>query len=978
MTAPTNTDPTETHANLVQWRQRLEQEYSLRELKALCWRLNIDPESLHHETKPELALDLVQYLHRRGRIPDLETEHHKYRASRRDTLAAYRRRVLEETQFVELKGIPLPRGRDGRIYDPHVPLDKVYIQLQAIAEEEKRRDETAEREALEAKARAEADRKATGGPLDFLAGLRTLGEYFYRQGQVYRTTERPQPVNPQEALVKHERLVILGPPGSGKSTLLRFLARRAAEDEQGRVPILVSLRDFANTYAQNRALNLFDFALDAAASGNDDLRLALEATVEKGRILWLLDALDETRLLADEVALQAHRLPGSFIVTSRPVGYSGGLLRSLPHFEVLPLAPEKVDQFLTDWMGVFVGEQSEPKEIEQRVIRLQAQLKERPQLQALTRNPLLLTFMVTLASQSGAADLPQQRAQLYARYIEELRDWEIQRQAQASGDPGFVFRLGNLQGEKARQVVRDGLTYLGWALHLNYYGGRGTELPDPEALIRQVTQYLTQDGYDDAGSLAKAVLDFWQTAGMFDVWQLEGHSYLAFRHLTFQEYAAAWGLQHAWVRNKSDTWHFLEPRLHHPAWRESILLWTGLMDERHLADLVRRLRRGVTPYENYLHRDLRLAAAMLGESSTASESLAQDIIERLAWLGREHERQQILLLGAMYSSGIVLLFIFLPFFLAITAGIVWSGLWLGCFFKPLFPQIQAILGLLLRWRGLATTPFTSAYSSITTIGHATLLVPHLLAALQDGWGVSQIARKVLNQFGEVAVPFFIKALQNEDWGVRQTVGNELSRFGKVAVNPLLAALRNEDAGVRRIAAFTLGNIKDADAVPDLMMALQDENKYVQWAVIWALGQIGEAVVVPHLITLLQDEDSDVQQAAAEALGQIRNTAAVPALTSTIQDENRDVRLAAVTALGQIGDATAVPYLIDVLNNKDWGMCRTTATALGRIGDAMAVPHLIDALQDEDKDVRMTIVAALGDIGDTDAVPYLITALQDKR
>jgi hypothetical protein len=58
----------------------------------------------------------------------------------------------------------------------------------------------------------------------------------------------------------------------------------------------------------------------------------------------------------------------------------------------------------------------------------------------LTRNPLLLTFMVTLASPAETTELPQQRAQLYALYIEKLRDWEIQRQAQAGGRPDFVFR----------------------------------------------------------------------------------------------------------------------------------------------------------------------------------------------------------------------------------------------------------------------------------------------------------------------------------------------------------------------------------------------------------------------------------------------------------------------------------------------------------------------------------------------------------
>ena len=43
-------------------------------------------------------------------------------------LEEYRKRILEETEFVNLEGIPLPSGAK------EVPLDKVYIRLHAITE----------------------------------------------------------------------------------------------------------------------------------------------------------------------------------------------------------------------------------------------------------------------------------------------------------------------------------------------------------------------------------------------------------------------------------------------------------------------------------------------------------------------------------------------------------------------------------------------------------------------------------------------------------------------------------------------------------------------------------------------------------------------------------------------------------------------------------------------------------------------------
>ena len=69
-------------------------------------------------------------------------------------------------------------------------------------------------------------------------------------------------------------------------------------------------------------------------------------------MLWLMDGLDEARGWRDKAAQQTDGLPGRLIVTSRPVGYQRLGLESLPHFEILPLRPENVEQFLRDWFGV--------------------------------------------------------------------------------------------------------------------------------------------------------------------------------------------------------------------------------------------------------------------------------------------------------------------------------------------------------------------------------------------------------------------------------------------------------------------------------------------------------------------------------------------------------------------------------------------------------------------------------------------------
>lgn len=117
--------------------------------------------------------------------------------------------------------------------------------------------------------------------------------------------------------------------------------------------------------------------------------------------------------------------------------------------------------------------------------------------------------------------------------------------------------------------------------------------------------------------LAEDILDFWLKAGILEDWHIEKEAYFAFRHMTFQEYAAASILARSWEQEPKQTWkRTLRPILHHYAWREPILLFAGHLQGCHLSELVRRLLRGPSPFERYLHRDLRLAAVLLAEGAS--------------------------------------------------------------------------------------------------------------------------------------------------------------------------------------------------------------------------------------------------------------------------------------------------------------------------------------------------------------------------
>lgn len=119
-------------------------------------------------------------------------------------------------------------------------------------------------------------------------------------------------------------------------------------------------------------------------------------------------------------------------------------------------------------------------------------------------------------------------------------------------------------------------------------------------------------------------------------------------------------------------------------------------------------------------------------------------------------------------------------------------------------------------------------------------------------------------------------------------------------------LQSKDAKVRRGAAFALGKMGSATAVPALQRALKDEDPTVAEAAACALGDIGapaqDAALV--LAELLGDRNRDprVRRSAALALAGIRaNSATVArALVKALDDSSPAVRQNAAWALGKLG------------------------------------------------------------------------------
>ena len=715
-------------------------------------------------------------------------------------LAEYRAHIRRTCALLPLEGLALPEIH-GRPLDPtrlRIPLDRVYIRLRALPY-----------------------RDRPEGPED----ARTLARYLrdrhleYRQWEERRPTAESQTIPPEEAVDRHHQLVILGPPGAGKSTFLRHLAWAWAETDA--LPLLVPLGRADVAMAGGRSL--LEAALDyltehKAGAEREALRAALEAEIREKRVCWLWDGLDEVRVHRREVVEALGRLAADghrMVITSRPVGYV-----SIPGcdalYEVLPLLPEDARAFTDRWFRALaeargVPERERERWAGERAGWLRRQLEERPGLREVARNPLMLTFLAVLAGDEPRRDLPRRRKDLYALYIERLfTAWEERRR------PGEEKSLlpGVEDPHAAREVLLWGFRRV--ALHLHRaYGEQPeraalTEVKD--VLAKELGQNAKLDRFQ-AAARAEAILRFWEEAGLLDVYRLEGREFLAFRHLTFQEYGAARALAEAYPEDPDGLWAELRPHLPDDEWAEVIPLVLAYLDDA--TPLLDRLLEANAQDEG-LQRPLFRAAAALAEGAKAAEETARRVVDGLEHIAKT--RQEV-------------------------------------------------------WRLVGQA---NAYDAVKALGRlegVPYAVERLLALAQqetvDPW-VRVQAAEALVRLGrtEEAAPILRTLAQQEtvnSW-VRLQAAEALVRLGRAGELLTLAQQETVNPWARVQAAEALGNLGRAREL--LTLAQQETvDPWVRVQAAEALGRLGRA---RELLTLAQQETVNprVRVQAAEALGNL--------------------------------------------------------------------------------------------------------------
>ncbi|WP_107670181.1 HEAT repeat domain-containing protein [Cyanothece sp. BG0011] len=775
----------------------------------------------------------------------------------------------------------------------------------------------------------------------------------------------------KEAKKDHKKIMVLADPGMGKSTLLKHETIIKVKEELDNLdnksiddlvfPLFIRLSELARETGE--IIDIIPTILKQDYSEIiDKIEYYLQEKLKQGKCLLLLDALDEVpkndRIpLSEKLNRFLKNYPCHLICTSRIVGYGGKFIDGGKEVEIVPFDDKKTADYIKTWFDYAAGKIEDETVSADGLIN---ELKNKPQIQGLAQNPLLLSLLCSLYQSKGLI-LPARRTQVYEKAVNYmLSQWSKDNQRKLLDD-GWIIAKKNL------------LEYLAYK-----FSCQNQEVFSKEDLYNKINEYLEQTDKREfkEKTATELMKELTEEDGIIQTLSADGNQYL-FLHRTFQEYFTASYLKEKIEKNEQEGLQLIQAHFWEYDWHETIILTAGLLKNPIL--LLTKLRR---EKDDIFKTMLLLSGSCLTECSTKlkghnNDALVQRIIDDIFKFWYKYPRVDfitsvLISLGKIGSKTAVN---------ALIKALSHSDSWVRKNAAEALGKIgseTAVNPLIKALSHSDSWVRKNAAEALGKIGSETAVNPLIKALSDSDSDVRYYAAKALGNIGsETAVNPLIKALSDSYSLVRKNAAEALGKIGsKTAVQPLIKALSDSDRLVRKNAAKALGNIGSETAVNPLIKALSDSYSLVRWNAAEALGKIGSETAVNALIKALSHSDSWVRKNAAEALGKIGSETAVNPLIKALSDSYSLVRWNAAEALGKIGSETAVNPLIKALSHSDSLLRNNAAEALGKIGSETAVNALIKALSHSSIWVRNNAAEALGKIGSETAVNALIKALSD--
>lgn len=352
-----------------------------------------------------------------------------------------------------------------------------------------------------------------------------------------------------QAVKAHSRLLILGRPGAGKTAFLKNLALcylqsspKCIEDFGQELHLLyLPLRVVGKHIAKYGMIEWLVHDIAEGATNLESIKIDLKTMFRKGRFILLLDALDETAELFEDVckALEEflHDYPHNrMIITSRLSTYYPAF-DGFKSLELTGFTEEQIEDFSYKWFYQEIHEDlqasNQEKDAWKKLVEdFLKRLKQSKLAYKMADNPLSLTYLCMLYKGNYGfakcqAEIFKDVADIFLRKWDEVRS--IRDRIPSSRDKLTRYRKFTMFSLLAYEGLIHEITKYTWKeqeikewlynfLHkLSTYQGN-----DPESLIREDAEILLKVAVMDDGLLVPA------TRGNY-----------AFPYISMQEYFVA-------------------------------------------------------------------------------------------------------------------------------------------------------------------------------------------------------------------------------------------------------------------------------------------------------------------------------------------------------------------------------------------------------------------------------------------------------
>lgn len=228
-----------------------------------------------------------------------------------------------------------------------------------------------------------------------------------------------------KAVEIYSKLRVLGKPGAGKTTFLQHLAIRCNQGSfaANRVPIFVTLRDFADEARAAGEFSLLNYIHEEFLTSGISDPLGIETLLREGRVLLLLDGLDEVldrerKVVVKEIRRLSEKYQKNlFVVTCRTAANALNLGR-FTDVEMAPFTQDQIVAFAQKWFTALTKTtiQAEQEQAVQFIEKLD--LAENMPLRRLAVTPLFLHLACWIFHHQGK--FPTKRVEFYKQCLDLL------------------------------------------------------------------------------------------------------------------------------------------------------------------------------------------------------------------------------------------------------------------------------------------------------------------------------------------------------------------------------------------------------------------------------------------------------------------------------------------------------------------------------------------------------------------------------